>query len=190
MNGSSMTFDLRLIYEYCSLFPAWLKRQYLRRKIDRNRERPCALSLLTSRLLNGVALAHPGIDSDILIHHLIDALVFSGRGMISYLNPYLHGRLSELSVYYRVGSSQWRQTRIVMIFSAIWRDDPGELKILLQVEGGSLFTYWSNFYGSASHSVPGSGAVMKTLLLYGDWESAWMHSWLHATPSAALKFPI
>ncbi|KAL4882371.1 ankyrin repeat-containing domain protein [Aspergillus karnatakaensis] len=183
---------------YWTPFPERLKRQYLKVKIDRYHERPCSLSELVHLLLDKESRSRisPGVprkNREIRIQHIIDALVHSRNTIISLLDPDLHEKLNGSSSFYAQNTLQKQQITLLRLFSAIWRDDPNELKNVLQGECGSLFITPSFLFGTTPlHLIAfrGTKEIMEAMLLYADWNSLRTIGWQDSVPGTALKLAI
>ncbi|KAL4919089.1 ankyrin repeat-containing domain protein [Aspergillus aurantiobrunneus] len=179
---------------YWTPFPKRLKRLYLHKKIDRYHERPCALSHLVHEYLDGnTGVAMLEKDRDIQIQKIVDSMILAGPGILAYLNSDLHDKLRASSPFYSQSSTyQAKQLQVALMIGAIRRGDVVDVQILLE-NNGALHIIWSNFFGTSPLLLVaqiGTGSIMETLLLYGDWTSAWTPDWLSPGAFKALKIAI
>ncbi|RDW87157.1 ankyrin repeat domain-containing protein [Aspergillus mulundensis] len=177
--------------------PQPLKRQYFRKKINRHDERPCGLSQAVHNILDDTeaSLRRVTSDRDVQIQLIIDAMVPAySPHLASYLDSDLHKRRKETwDSYRKVCDYQSAQVKIMLMLDAIWRNDAVYLQMLLDEKSARLHVTWSDlgaYYPLFLAAREGTGAIMETLLLYGNWTSAWIPNFKRIFAAADAKGPL
>ncbi|KAL3470799.1 ankyrin repeat-containing domain protein [Aspergillus californicus] len=182
----------------CS-FPERLKRKFLyqRIKLSTQPRRPCDLTRIMHEYLESEQMVqraqYRNIDTETQIQEFVDVLVGAANGPLVtvYLDTDLDSPRSK--DWHTLQAHRARQeVWFMLIFSAIMRDDPGDVKLLMEDAFQGLMD-WSRLFLTCPFRViaeEGSPAVLNILFQYGDWPDVWSVSWRTSRIERTLKFAI